>query len=366
MHAMVVVGTRPEIIKMAPVIAELQRRGLDFDLIHTDQHYDENLSGSFFKQLGLPEPDHHLNVRSGTQAEQTAKILLSLEPIISDLEPQYLLVEGDTNTVLGAAITAVKLGVEVGHVEAGLRSRDLRMPEEHNRRIVDHVSSHLFAPTERSAQNLRKEDVWGRIEVTGNTVIDALDVFVDRAYSESGFRRRLPFSRYALVTVHRAENVDDPATLSTIVTMLRDTIELPVVFPIHPRTVQRLKAMGVYDEINGRDDILITPPLPYFDFLAAMKGCEFIITDSGGVQEEATHPNIRKPVLVARLSTERPEAVEAGFAKVVGFDLDRISGLIRDLESWILPEKSPFGDGKAARRIIDALQTPDTPIEESR
>ena len=149
MAPMIVVGTRPEIIKMAPVISQFQQKGVDFDLVHTDQHYDETLSGSFFQQLDLPEPDYHLNVKSGTQAEQTARILLTLEPIIRDTNPDVVLVQGDTNTVLGAGITAVKLGVKVGHVEAGLRSRDLRMPEEHNRRIVDHVSSFLFAPTPR-------------------------------------------------------------------------------------------------------------------------------------------------------------------------------------------------------------------------
>ena len=356
MPPMLVVGTRPEIIKMAPVIRELQRRGIEFSLAHTDQHYDENLSGSFFRQLHLPSPDHHLNVRSGTQAEQTARILLCLEPVMLREKPEVVLAQGDTNTVLGTGITAVKLGIDVGHVEAGLRSRDLRMPEEHNRRVVDHLSRFLFAPTEPSAENLRKEDVWGEIFVTGNTVIDALDLFLDEALRSSQIEKRIPYDEYVLVTIHRAENVDDPKTLRTIVRILEEVIPLPVVFPIHPRTVARLKEMGLYERVRRNERILLTEPLPYFDFLAAMKRSRFIVTDSGGIQEEATHPRIRKPVIVTRLSTERPEAVEAGFSRVIGFDLERIKEAIREADDTKLPHTSPFGDGRAAERIVDVVQ----------
>jgi UDP-N-acetylglucosamine 2-epimerase (non-hydrolysing) len=353
---MIVVGTRPEIIKMAPVIAQFQKQGVDFDLVHTDQHYDESLSGSFFQQLDLPEPNYHLNVKSGTQAEQTARILISLEPIIRDTHPEVVLVQGDTNTVLGAGITAVKLGAKVGHVEAGLRSRDLRMPEEHNRRIVDHVSSYLFAPTQCSAANLRREDVWGNITVTGNTIIDALDMFLEKALQTTGVGERVTFDEYALVTLHRAENVDDPKTLRKIVKILREVIEIPIVFPIHPRTVARLKSLNLYNSVADDERILMIEPLPYFDFLALMEGSSFILTDSGGVQEEATHPRIRKPVIVARLSTERPEAVDTGFASVVGFDLRKIRGALQALDAESLPGKSPFGNGKAAQKIYRAIR----------
>ncbi len=356
MPPMIVVGTRPEIIKMAPVVFEMQRRGVDFHLVHTDQHYDEALSGSFFRQLDLPEPDSHLNVRSGTQAEQTARILMALEPLMQQRRPDVVLAQGDTNTVLGTGITAVKLDVDVGHVEAGLRSRDLRMPEEHNRRVVDHLSRYLFAPTQGSAANLRREDVWGNIYVTGNTVIDALDIFIDLASGTSEFRARIPYDNYALVTLHRAENVDDPETLKKIVKILTEVITIPIVFPIHPRTVNRLKSMNMYELVRSDPEIMLTDPVPCFDFLVAMRGCEFILTDSGGVQEEATHPKIRKPVIVARLSTERPEAVDAGFATVVGFDLRRIKEAIGDLDPEALPQKSPFGDGKASRKIVDAIE----------
>lgn len=356
MPPMIVVGTRPEIIKMAPVIVELNHRGIGFHLVHTDQHYDETLSGNFFSQLHLPDPDYHLNVRSGTQAEQTAKILLALEPLMAKLHPKVVLAQGDTNTVLGTGITAVKLGIDIGHVEAGLRSRDLRMPEEHNRRVVDHLSRYLFAPTQASAANLQREDVWGQIHVTGNTVIDALNMFIDRALKESDMRERIPFDRYALVTLHRAENVDDPEILNKIVKILKEVITLPVVFPIHPRTVTRLKSMNLYQTIQSDENILLTEPVPYFDFLTAMQGCDFVLTDSGGVQEEATHPKIRKPVIVTRLSTERPEAVDAGFATVVGFDLKKISQAIQDIDPESLPYKSPFGDGRAAIKIVDTVE----------
>jgi UDP-N-acetylglucosamine 2-epimerase (non-hydrolysing) len=353
---MVVVGTRPEIIKMAPVIVEFQERGIDFHLVHTDQHYDDSLSGSFFRQLDLPDPDYHLNVRSGTQAEQTAKILLTMEPLMDELRPEVVLIEGDTNTVLGAGIAAIKLGVDVGHVEAGLRSWDLRMPEEHNRRVVDHLSSHLFAPTQASAANLQREEVWGRIHVTGNTVIDALDIFVDKALEESRVLERIPFDDYALVTIHRAENVDDNDTLKKMVTILQEIIPLPVIFPIHPRTVARLKSLNLYDRVNSDENVLLIEPLPYFDFLTVMQGSEYVLTDSGGVQEETTHPKIRKPAIVARLSTERPEAVDAGFAQVVGFDLEKIRRAINSLDAEALPHESPFGDGKAAGRIVDVVE----------
>lgn len=356
MPPMVVVGTRPEIIKLAPVIVELRKRAIDFDLVHTDQHYDDTMSGSFFTQLGLPEANYHLNARSGTQAEQTARILLSLEPIMADLHPQVVLVQGDTNTVLGGGIAAVKLGLPVGHVEAGLRSRDLRMPEEHNRRIVDHISTHLFAPTQASATNLQREGVWGSITVTGNTIIDALDIYLDRALEASTIRDRIPYDEYVLVTIHRAENVDDPETLRKIVKILHEVIEDPIVFPIHPRTVARLRDMGLYDALRLSERILLIEPVPYFDFLAAMASCRYVFTDSGGVQEEATHPRIRKPVLVARLSTERPEAVDAGFSSVVGFDLKCIRESIDSLDPRTLPDRSPFGEGHAAKKIVDIVE----------
>ncbi len=356
MSLMIVVGTRPEIIKMAPVIIEARNRDLDFDLVHTDQHYDQNLSGSFFDQLELPSPDYHLNVKSGSQAEQTARILLSLEPVIDERGPDVVLAQGDTNTVLGTGITAVKLGTDIGHVEAGLRSRDLRMPEEHNRRIVDHISQYLFAPTQKSAANLQNENVWGQIEVTGNTVIDALDLFIERALDQSSFLDQVPFNHYALVTIHRAENVDDPETLRKVVEILEDIIEIPVLFPIHPRTVSRLQSMNLYDRVSENDRIMLTNPIPYFDFLTAMQGSDFIVTDSGGVQEEATHPKIRKPVIVTRLSTERPEAIAAGFAVVVGFHLDEISRAISEIDAEGLPHKSPFGNGDASKKILNVIQ----------
>lgn len=356
MPPMVIVGTRPEIIKLAPVILELQRRGIEFDLVHTDQHYDETLSGSFFNQLGLPPANYHLNARSGTQAQQTARILLSLEPVMEDRRPQVVLVQGDTNTVLGGGIAAVKLGLAVGHVEAGLRSRDLRMPEEHNRRIVDHLSTHLFAPTQASAANLQREDVWGSIAVTGNTIIDALDMYLSKALEASTIRDRIPYDEYVLVTLHRAENVDDPETLRKIVKILNEVISDPIVFPVHPRTVARLRDMGLLDALRLSERIMLIEPVPYFDFLTAMVSCRYVFTDSGGVQEEATHPRIRKPVLVARLSTERPEAVDAGFSSVVGFDLRRIRDCIGSLDPRSLPDRSPFGDGHAAEKIADIVQ----------
>lgn len=355
----VVVGTRPEIIKMAPIILELKRRNINFRIVHTGQHYDLELSQVFFEELGLPHPDHLLEVGSGTQAHQTATALIRLEEVFMEQEPDLVLVEGDTNTVLAGALAAAKLEIDVGHVEAGLRSRDLRMPEEHNRRLTDHVSKHLFAPTEWSASNLKSEGVWGDVHVVGNTVIDACIRYLPLATQKSEVLERLEFEQFALATAHRAENVDDPAVLKNIVQILVDC-PAPVVYPLHPRTEKMLKEQEMWEELSGSGNVQIIPPVGYFDFLVLMKNCSFILTDSGGIQEEATAPNLMKKVFVLRLSTERPEAVETGHAEVVGLEPGRVLESVRAfLESKEMRMgESPYGTGNSGRKIVDILETP--------
>ena len=354
----IVVGTRPETIKMAPVIWELEKRRINFVFIHTGQHYDYNMSRQFIAELGLPEPDISFELENHKPAAQIGEMMVRLEKSLSKIDTKMLLIQGDTNTMLAAALTGVKLGLKVGHIEAGLRSYDWRMPEEHNRRMVDHVSDILFAPTERAKKNLEDEHVYGKIYVTGNTVIDAVAQHLPLAETKSNIIDKIKFEaeNYALVTVHRAENVDDPKVLKNFVEAFLQS-PVPLVFPIHPRTLKRLKEFNLHHKLASSKNIQLLPPIGYFDFLKLMKNCRLILTDSGGIQEEATSPIIRKPVLVLRISTERPEAVEAGFAKVVGTHRDTIIDEIQKIldNPPKLPGRSPFGDGKAAKHITEIV-----------
>lgn len=354
---MVVVGTRPEIIKMAPIIDALQKRRVPHIFVNCGQHYDYNMSRQFIDDLGLPSPDHEYRLRAYSQGEQTARILTQMEQLMKDARPSLVLVEGDTNGVLATSLAAVKLGISVGHVEAGLRSFDLRMPEEHNRRLTDHLSEYLFAPTETAASNLKRESVWGKVYVTGNTIIDAVTQHLPIAEEKSRILEAVKFERFALATAHRAENVDNLKILESFIETFADA-PIPVIYPMHPRTKKRLRQNKIYDRIKKLGNIQVLPPLGYLDFLVLMKKCEMIVTDSGGIQEEATAPCLRKPVLVIRLSTERPEAVEAGFAEVVGTEKRRIlEAMNRTLQRRKeLPSISPYGDGKAAEKIVATVR----------
>jgi UDP-N-acetylglucosamine 2-epimerase (non-hydrolysing) len=353
-----VVGTRPETIKMAPVIRELKCRRIAFIFIHTGQHYDYNMSRQFIAELGLPEPDISFRLENHKPAAQIGEMMVKLERVLSNADAEMLLIQGDTNTMLAAALTGLKLGLKVGHIEAGLRSYDWRMPEEHNRRMVDHISDMLFAPTEKAQRNLEDEHVYGRIYVTGNTVIDAVAQHLPIAETRSEIMGKIKFEaeKYALVTVHRAENVDDPKVLRNFVEAFLQS-PIPLIFPVHPRTLKRLKEFNLYDRLASSKNLQILPPVGYFDFLRLMKNCKIILTDSGGIQEEATSPMIRKPVLILRTSTERPEAIHAGFAKLVGTNKDAIINEIHKTlnQPQTLPFKSPFGDGNAAKHITEIV-----------
>src|SRR4030043_444605 len=354
---MIVVGTRPEIIKMAPLIRILRKEKIAFTFVHCGQHYDYNMSQKFIEDLELPPPDYGFKLRAYSQGIQTARIIIHREKLFVEKRPSLVLVEGDTNGVLATSLAAVKVGIPVGHVEAGLRSFDLRMPEEHNRRLTDHLSTFLFAPTERAKANLKMESVWGKIYVTGNTVIDAVIQHLPIAEKTSEILKKIRFEKFALATAHRAENVDDLSVLKSFIEVFAESA-VPVVYPMHPRTKKRLRQNGLYAKAKNLDNVQILPPLGYLDFMVLMKKSEFIITDSGGIQEEATAPSIRKTILVIRLSTERPEAVEAGFAEVVGTDKHEILAAIRQAltRPKELPRKSPFGDGDAAEKIVEIIR----------
>ena len=351
----IAIGTRPEIIKMAPVIRELMHRDKPFKIVYSGQHYDYHLSLQFIEELDLPKPEYNLKVKEVSPGKQTARIIIGFEKIIKSERPLITLVEGDTNSVLAAALASNKQNVALGHVEAGLRSFDLRMPEEHNRRLVDHISNYLFAPTENARRNLEREDVWGKIYVTGNTVVDACQQHIPIAVRKSRIMEKVDFDEYLLATVHRAENVDNPKVLKDFIEAFI-TAPLPVVFPAHPRSVKRLRQAKLWKRASSSKNLLILPPVGYLDFLLLMKNCKTILTDSGGIQEEATVPSIRKRVLVLRLSTERPEAVQAGFAKVIGVEKDEILEAIdMMMDEEPLPEKSPYGDGHSGERIVDIV-----------
>ena len=360
MSIVVVTGTRPEIIKMAPIIKVLEERGLSFSFIHTGQHYDYEMSRIFIEELELPEPQVSFRLENSNPAAQVGEMMIKLERTLEKLgKHRIMLIQGDTNTMLAAGLTALKLGIKLGHVEAGLRSYDWRMPEEHNRRMIDHVSDYLFAPTEIARRNLLEEHVWGEVYVTGNTVIDALDMYFDKVKDiEQHVLEKVKYNEYILVTFHRAENVDNVHVLRDFIKILQRS-PLPIVFPIHPRTKRRLQEFGLWNEIKNISHLQLLPPQGYFEFLALMKNCRIILTDSGGLQEEATYPKICKPVLVLRTSTERPEAVIHGFARVVGVNPVVVLAELEKLlsEEIKLPKESPFGDGKAAKRIVDVVES---------
>lgn len=351
----VTLGTRPEIIKMATVVEALRRTRSDYCIVHTHQHHDNDMNGVFFSDLGLPEPDFVLDIpKEASHAVQTSSIMIGLERLLKGNDPDLLVVEGDTNSVVAVALTAAKERVPLAHVEAGLRSYDMRMPEEHNRKIADHLSSMLFAPTWVAQGNLVREGVRGRIHITGNPVIDVCGRYARIADAKSNVMDRVRFDEFILATIHRPENVDDKGTLGGIIRAL-NSAPLPVVFPVHPRTEKMLKYFGLLGRLS-RENVQPLEPLGYVDFLKLMKESRLIITDSGGIQEEATVPSIGKFVLVVRKATERPEAVEAGFAKVVGDPSQIVGEAERCMDQPVPSVRSPFGDGEAGGRIAKIMR----------
>jgi len=351
---------------MAPIVRLLRQAKNGFMFVHTGQHYDYNMSLQFIEELRLPKPDIGLPVKIRKPDEQLAYLLGRVGTVLRRENISIVLVEGDTNSVLAGALAANKLGIPIGHVEAGLRSYDLRMPEEHNRRIVDNLSSYLFAPTKLARNNLKREAVWGNIYVTGNTVIDACIQHMTLAEKRSRIMEVVPFADFALATIHRAENVDDPHVLKEFVDAFVES-PIRIVLPLHPRTRRQLKRHGLWSKLARSKNVAILHPLGYFDFLVLMTHCDLVLTDSGGVVEEVTAPVIRKKAVILRLFTERPEAVKSGFARIAGCNRHAILKAImwaQDTENG-LPRRSPFGDGRAAQRITSVL-TKKAHVSESR
>lgn len=355
MRIVVALGTRPEIVKMSPVIRELENRRADFFIIHTGQHYSYDLDEVFFEQLHLRRPKYNLEVGSGSHGEQTARIIDGVEKVLLKEKPDIVLVEGDTNSVLAAAIAAVKLHIKIGHIEAGLRSYDRKMPEEINRILTDHCSDYLFAPTKKAKTILLGEGIpKEKIFITGNTIVDAVYQHLAVA-REHGFMLstlHLNPREYFLVTLHRQENVDYRARLDLILEGLDRvavTFNQPVIYPVHPHSRKMMTEFGLKTK-----NIILLNPVDFFGFLQLECNARLILTDSGGVQEEACILGV--PCVTLRDNTERPETIEVGANILAGASPDTI---IKHAKIMLAREKNwknPFGDGKASTKIIDILE----------
>ena len=361
-----VAGARPNFMKIAPILAALRKRApqITARLVHTGQHYDIDMNERFFAQLGIPSPDHSLEVGSASHAVQTAEIMRRFEPVLDAEQPAAILVVGDVNSTIACALVAAKKGVHVAHVEAGLRSRDRSMPEEINRILTDQLSDRLYVTEREAIANLRREGIDDeRIVFAGNVMIDSLHACRARAVpaittltAASGAERAATIAQgYALLTLHRPSNVDDGATLARLLDTLAQVAQrLPVVFPLHPRTHARILAAGL-DGFLAHPRVLALPPLGYLEMLGLLQRARLVLTDSGGVQEETTALGV--PCLTLRDNTERPITIEQGSNTLIGTDPDAILRAVADVlerggKAGRVPER---WDGHAAERIADDL-----------
>jgi UDP-GlcNAc3NAcA epimerase len=345
-RVLTVVGNRPQFIKAAAVSHRLREADEEV-LVHTGQHYDEELSEIFFTELGLPAPEHHLELGGGSNTAQTARMLDALEGLLASEAPDLVLVYGDTNSTLAGALAAAQARIPVAHVEAGMRSFDRAMPEELNRVLSDHASALLLCSSEAAAENLRAERVAGRIEVVGDVMVDIALLLGPRAAARSDVLERFGVTpgEYLLVTAHRAGNVDDPARLERLVELI-EAMPYPIVFPLHPRTRARLEAAGLLDRVP------VSPPLGYLEFTALLQNARAVLTDSGGVQKEAYLA--ATPCITLRDTTEWTETVDVGWNVLV--DLDAQAALAA-LERRPPPERPQlYGDGRAGERVVAALR----------
>jgi len=355
-----VVGARPNLMKIAPLMSAYAKcDSIEPLLVHTGQHYDENMSDLFFRQLGIPEPDLNLEVGSASHAVQTAEIMKAFEPVVLDHEPDAVLVVGDVNSTIACGTVAVKLGVKLIHVEAGLRSFDRTMPEEINRMITDAISDLLFCTEQSGVDNLRREGVpEAKIHFVGNVMIDTLlqhrakadqsTILEDLALADGG---------YAVITLHRPANVDNRESLEGLIEALEHIQnDLTVVFPAHPRTRAKFEEFGMGNRLAAMSDLRILDPVGYLDFLKLIANAKVVLTDSGGIQEETTI--LKVPCLTLRENTERPITLEVGSNRLVGSDPSKIIAAYREITSGRAADSEipPLWDGRAAERIVEILQ----------
>ena len=350
-----VVGARPNFVKIAPILAAMQARGHAFQqvLVHTGQHYDDDMSRIFFDDLKMPAEDEFLGIGSGTHSEQTGRVILAFEPVLLKHQPDWVMVVGDVNSTLACALVCAKLGVHVAHVEAGLRSWDRSMPEEINRLLTDQICDLLFTPSKDADANLSREGIAEqKIHFVGNVMIDTLVKMLPKA-QERPILGDLGLEKggFMLVTLHRPANVDQPETLAQILSAL-ETIaqEFPVVFPVHPRTRKNMQSFEMQAE-----GVNFLEPLGYLDFLALTNSARLVLTDSGGIQEETTYLGV--PCLTVRPNTERPVTVEIGTNRLVASQRESILEAVKDLFSGHVRKGvcPPLWDGKASERIVEVM-----------
>lgn len=357
-----VVGARPNFMKVAPIHRAFQRYAPEFEhhIVHTGQHYDAAMSDAFFQDLEMPKPTVFLGIGSGSHAEQTAKVMIAFEQTCLELKPDIVIVVGDVNSTIACALVAVKLGIKTVHVEAGLRSYDRSMPEEINRIATDAICDYWFT-TEESGNIILKESGFPEKNIffVGNTMIDSLHFAMPKA-NESTILKELDIQpkQYGLVTMHRPSNVDEPEQLKSLLEILAEiSTDRAIVFPMHPRTSSKIREYGFADIIRQGKELIITHPKGYIDFLALMKDADFVLTDSGGIQEETTVLGV--PCITARTTTERPVTVELGTNILIQPNPQAISKALHDIVH--LPRKKgsipPLWDGKAAERIAEILVT---------
>jgi UDP-N-acetylglucosamine 2-epimerase (non-hydrolysing) len=355
----VILGTRPEIIKMAPVIRACEKKGADYFVLHTGQHYDYEMDKVFFKELELKPESVNLDVGSGSHGEVTGKMLMGIERALMERNPETVLVQGDTNTVVAGSLAAVKLHKSIGHVEAGLRSYDREQPEEYNRIIADHISSHLFAPTERAEKILLDEGLpRERIFLTGNTIVDAVlqNLEIARKRSDILTNFNLQKDGYFLVTAHREEIVDYRDRFTAVLEGLKKVSEkygLPMIFPMHPRTRKRIRELGLDSHVKAIKNLKITQPLGFLDFLMLEANARLVLSDSGGVVEEACI--LRVPCVSMRNRTDRQESIDAGASLLSGTDREMILKSAEEMLARKRNWKNPFGDGKAGEKIVQIV-----------
>lgn len=354
-----VVGTRPNFIKIAPLISSIKKRkNISHILVHTGQHYDKSMSMLFFDELGIPKPDVNLGVGSDSDVAQTARIMLKLEKILVKEKPDIVIAVGDVNSTLAAAIAARKCGIKVAHVEAGLRSFDITMPEETNRILTDHISSFLFTTEESGSRNLINEGIdKNKVFFVGNLMIDALLKHKEKAQKSAILKRwGLLMGDYAALTLHRPSNVDNKESLKYIFSILEPIQnKIKIIFPVHPRTLKNIKKFNLAQNLKKLKNLILTEPLGYLDFLCLMSNSKFVMTDSGGIQEEATVLGI--PCITLRNNTERPVTAEQGTNLLISTDKNNVIEAANKIIKGIdVKGRIPkLWDGKAAERIVDVI-----------
>lgn len=358
-----VVGARPNFMKVGPIERQLKNyEDINHMIVHTGQHYDDLMSGVFFHDLGLSSPERHLGVGSGRHGEMTGKIMIEFEKVCLDIKPDLVVVVGDVNSTIAAALVSRKLFIPVAHVEAGLRSFDETMPEEWNRRLTDCLSNLLFVSEPSGVQNLEREGVdMSRVFLVGDIMLETLQMFLPGVQERKRWTTLgLEKGSYALVTIHRPSNVDEPVALEKVIEIL-ESLPMAVIFPIHPRTRKRLDEFDLSDRINSIKNLRLVEPQSYIDFLSLLEGCSIILSDSGSVQAEASFFNV--PCLVCRENTERPIYIEQGSCRLVGRDLNLIKDLVAKALSGNFPKSTEYVKSlgtdvakKIAQSVVDFLQ----------